>query len=101
MRVHGVKGTGMECRHVWEMIDALGDEETSPQAVAAIAEHFAHCADCAGAEQSLEEVLVLYRSQENISIPGGLEQRLLDCLCGEKKEPDEAPGSDPVSTGSI
>ena len=98
MSAQGVKGTRPECRHVWALIDALGEEDPSPQALAEIAGHFAECANCTGAEQSLEEVLVLYRSQENISIPGGLEQRLLDCLCDGRKVPDEAPGAE---TGSI
>lgn len=101
MSLHGVQGTGLECRYVWDLMDALGAADPSPQVLAASAEHFAHCANCAGVEQSLEEVLVLYRSQENIAIPGGLEQRLLDCLCGGKTAPNEPPGAAPGSTGSI
>jgi hypothetical protein len=83
MQQAGIRGTKPECAHVWALIDALGDEDPSPGALAEIAEHFSSCASCAGAERSLEELLVLYRSQENIPIPGGLEQRLLDCMCGE------------------
>ena len=85
--VQAVKGTGPECRHVWALIDALGEGDPSPQALAEIGDHFAQCAGCAEAEQSLEELLVRYRGPGNISIPGGLEERLLDCLCGGKKEP--------------
>ena len=96
--MQGVKGTGPECAHVWALIDALGEGDPSPQALAEISEHFASCASCTDAEQSLEQLLVLYRSQENIAIPGGLEQRLLDCLCGGKKEPGEMPGS---TTGTM
>lgn len=77
-----MRGTELECLHVWAVIDALGDEDPSPQTLAQIGEHFVHCANCADAEQSLEEVLALYRNEQNISVPPQIEQRLLDCLCG-------------------
>lgn len=83
-----VRGTEQECLHVWAVIDALGDEDPSPQTLAQIGEHFARCANCTDAEQSLEDILALYRSERNISVPPQVEQRLLDYLCGGKKEAD-------------
>jgi hypothetical protein len=80
-----VRGTEPECLNIWAVIDALGDEDPSPQTLAEIGEHFANCATCTDAEQSLEEVLALYRSEQNIPVPPQVEQRLLDCLCGGKK----------------
>lgn len=97
MAEQGLKGIEPECRDVRVLLDALGEADPSPQALARISEHLAHCDNCAGAEHSLEDVLVLYRGEGNIAVPGGLEQRLLDCMCGENKElagpPEAASGS--------
>jgi hypothetical protein len=80
-----IKGTSPECRHVWALINNLADDDPSPVALDEIAEHFVHCAKCSDAEESLDEVLALYRTQDIISLPADLEQRLLDCMCGQDK----------------
>ena len=82
-RAGGIRGESPECRHVWTLIDALADEDPSPDALAEIGEHFARCVKCADAEASLEEVLALYRSDGAAPVPAGVEQRLLDCMCGQ------------------
>ncbi|MEO8287012.1 MAG: hypothetical protein ABI670_11320 [Chloroflexota bacterium] len=78
-----IKGTAPECRHVWEMIDALGDADAGSTAMDEILEHFARCAKCMDAEASLEDVLALYRKQTTSlePIPPQLEQRLLEFMC--------------------
>lgn len=77
-----LKGTTPECRHVWQLIDALGDGDPTPEALEEISEHFARCVKCGDAEASLEEMLAMYRAESTPPIPARVEQHLLDCMCG-------------------
>jgi hypothetical protein len=68
------------CRHVWEMLDALGDEDPGPAALSEIAGHFAQCSRCIEAEAALDELLALYRKEDCPPAPSGVEERLLEAM---------------------
>jgi hypothetical protein len=72
-----------DCRRVLELLDSLGDGDPGPGVAEAIAHHFDGCARCLGAEASVERLLAAYREDGRVSLPAGLEQRILDCMCDE------------------
>ena len=69
-----------DCEHIRALLRAA-DAEPDGGLLQQVAEHLATCPDCQAAEAGVTELMALYRHQEP-SLPGHLEARLLDCMCG-------------------
>ncbi len=66
----------LECKHVWERISEYLDGTLSPEALAEVQNHLAHCEICSAVLDSTRNIIVLTADDRVFELPVGYSERL-------------------------
>jgi hypothetical protein len=78
----------MQCSQAQAAILALLDDECSPAQQAALAQHLPVCAPCQAYQESMRHLTLSLRKLDPVSVPAGLEDRILARLATAAAEAD-------------